>query len=82
MFLGKDNVDQLVKITNFLGTQDLYAYIDKYKIKLDPNEFSSLTPKTRKEWSSYVNNENAHLCPPEALNLLSKMLIYDHVSSA
>lgn len=41
--MGKDNVDQLVKITNVLGTKDLYAYLDKFKIKLDQNEFSSLT---------------------------------------
>lgn len=44
LFLGKENVDQLVKITNVLGTQDLYAYLDKFKVKLDATEFSSLTP--------------------------------------
>lgn len=43
LFLGKDNVDQLVKITNVLGTQDFYAYLEKFQIKLDPNDFSSIT---------------------------------------
>lgn len=35
-FHGHDNYDQLVKITKVLGTDELYAYIDKYHIRLDP----------------------------------------------
>jgi len=34
-FHGHDNYDQLVKITKVLGTDELYAYIDKYNISLD-----------------------------------------------
>lgn len=34
-FHGHDNYDQLVKITKVLGTDELYAYIDKYNIRLD-----------------------------------------------
>jgi len=35
-FHGHDNYDQLVKIAKVLGTDELYAYIDKYNIRLDP----------------------------------------------
>lgn len=35
-FHGHDNYDQLVKIGKVLGTDELYAYIDKYNIRLDP----------------------------------------------
>jgi casein kinase II subunit alpha len=35
-FHGHDNYDQLVKIAKVLGTDELYAYIDKYGIRLDP----------------------------------------------
>jgi hypothetical protein len=35
-FHGHDNYDQLVKITKVLGTDELYSYIDKYGIRLDP----------------------------------------------
>jgi len=35
-FHGHDNYDQLVKITKVLGTEELYAYVDKYNIRLDP----------------------------------------------
>jgi hypothetical protein len=34
-FHGHDNYDQLVKITKVLGTDELYAYVDKYNIRLD-----------------------------------------------
>jgi hypothetical protein len=34
-FHGQDNYDQLVKIAKVLGTDDLFAYIDKYSIALD-----------------------------------------------
>lgn len=34
-FHGHDNYDQLVKISKVLGTDDLYAYLDKYDIELD-----------------------------------------------
>lgn len=33
----------------------------------------------KREWSKFINQENKNLCPEEALDLLSKMLVYDHV---
>ena len=35
-FHGHDNYDQLVKIAKVLGTDDLYQYLEKYDIALDP----------------------------------------------
>nr|CAB3493116.1 unnamed protein product [Digitaria exilis] len=35
-FSGKDNYDQLVKITEVLGTEDFYNYLGKYGLQLDP----------------------------------------------
>jgi casein kinase II subunit alpha len=32
----------------------------------------------KKPWQKFVTNENAQLCPPEAIDLLSQMLVYDH----
>ena len=34
-FHGHDNYDQLVKIAKVLGTDELFAYLDKYDIELD-----------------------------------------------
>jgi hypothetical protein len=36
-FHGHDNYDQLIKIAKVLGTDDLYAYLAKYHIDLDPH---------------------------------------------
>ncbi|KAJ3333870.1 hypothetical protein HDU76_002196 [Blyttiomyces sp. JEL0837] len=36
-FHGHDNYDQLVRIAKVLGTDDLFAYLDKYDIELDPH---------------------------------------------
>ena len=35
-FHGHDNYDQLVRIAKVLGTDELYEYLDKYQIELDP----------------------------------------------
>lgn len=80
--MGNDNRDQLVKITKVLGTEDLYKYLKKYGLKLD-EEMSALIEKCpRKPWAKFVKPEIAHLCSDEALDLLDKMLQYDHVNSS
>jgi hypothetical protein len=33
----------------------------------------------KKPFNKFITNENKHLCSNEALDFLSKMLIYDHV---
>lgn len=35
-FHGHDNYDQLVRIAKVLGTDELFEYIEKYHIELDP----------------------------------------------
>lgn len=77
-FQGADNYDQLVKITKVLGTDDLYKYIEKYKLTLDSHYSGILMNYQKKSWQKFINNENQALCSNEALDLLSKMLVYDH----
>ncbi len=33
----------------------------------------------RKRWERFINTENQHLMTPEAIDLLDKVLRYDHV---
>ena len=47
-FQGSDNYDQLVKITRVLGTDDLFRYLNKYKLKLDEN-YNGLIEKCTKK---------------------------------
>ena len=78
-FHGNDNYDQLERITRVLGTSELFEYLEKYNIELDQNYEGILGKHTKKPWNKFVNNENKHLISNEALDLLSKMLVYDHV---
>uniref|UniRef100_A0A8C3IW66 non-specific serine/threonine protein kinase n=1 Tax=Chrysemys picta bellii TaxID=8478 RepID=A0A8C3IW66_CHRPI len=79
-FHGHDNYDQLVRIAKVLGTEDLYDYIDKYNIELDPRFNDILGRHSRKRWERFVHSENQHLVSPEALDFLDKLLRYDHQS--
>merc|ERR1712038_1890825 len=77
-FHGHDNYDQLVKIANKLGTDDLFKYLNKYEIELDPRFNGILGTYTRKEWQVYIKSNNQHLVSNEALDFLDKLLKYDH----
>ena len=35
-YSSHDDYDQLVRIAKVLGTEELYEYLDKYQIELDP----------------------------------------------
>jgi len=78
-FHGHDNYDQLVRIAKVLGTDDLYSYIEKYQIDLDPRFNDILGRHSRKRWERFVHSENQHLVSPEALDFLDKLLRYDHI---
>uniref|UniRef100_A0AAR2KEA6 non-specific serine/threonine protein kinase n=1 Tax=Pygocentrus nattereri TaxID=42514 RepID=A0AAR2KEA6_PYGNA len=77
-FHGQDNYDQLVRIAKVLGTEELYSYLNKYHIELDTRFKDLLGQQTRKRWEHFVQPENQHLVSPEALDLLDKLLRYDH----
>ena len=77
-FQGQNNYDQLVKIAKVLGTVDLYVYLDKYGIMLDGRLQQSVGTHQRRPWKSFVTKENKHLAVPLAMDLLDKLLVYDH----
>jgi len=76
-FKGKDNLDQLMKIAKVLGTQDLNNYIEKYKLKIDPQYNKILGNYPKVPFSEFVNSTNGKLANPEAVDLVDKMLVYD-----
>ncbi len=80
-FHGNDNYDQLEKIARVLGTSELFEYLEKYNVELDPNFEGVLGKHSKKPWSKFITNENKHLVSNEALDLLSRMLVYDHVTN-
>jgi len=67
-----------VRIAKVLGTEELFGYLDKYQIELDPRFSDILGRHSRKRWERFVHGENQHLVSPEALDFLDKLLRYDH----
>lgn len=78
-FKGSDNYDQLEQITKTLGTEELFAYLNKYNIQLEVALERVLGSHRSVKLTSYINNTNAHLATPDALDILAKMMQYDHV---
>ncbi len=61
-----------------MGTDELFTYIEKHGITLDSHYDDILGQHSKKAWRKFVTPSNAHLVNDEALDLLSKMLVYDH----
>jgi hypothetical protein len=66
--------------TQVLGTDELFDYLDKYDLELDAHFDGLLATHARKPWVRFVTQDNAHLVPDQALDLLDKLLRYcvDH----
>lgn len=77
-FLGKDNVDQLAKIVAVLGTRDFLLYLAKYGVELEPQEMSMYKNKEKKDFAVFVSDKCRDMCTKEAMDLLGRMLLYDH----
>ena len=77
-FHGHDNYDQLVKITKVLGTDALFEYLDKYDLELDPHFDGIMGRCPPKPWHRFATPENSHLVSEDAIDLVSKLLRYDH----
>jgi len=74
-FRGDNNRDQLVKIARVLGTDLLDEWMDKYGLYISWRNI--ISKHNAKQWNQFMNAENTHLCVPDAIDLLSKLLRYD-----
>eukprot|EP00005_Dracoamoeba_jomungandri_P003920 CAMPEP_0174259472 /NCGR_PEP_ID=MMETSP0439-20130205/8293_1 /TAXON_ID=0 /ORGANISM="Stereomyxa ramosa, Strain Chinc5" /LENGTH=371 /DNA_ID=CAMNT_0015343369 /DNA_START=143 /DNA_END=1258 /DNA_ORIENTATION=- len=79
-FEGVDHDEVLIQIAECLGTSDLFTYCDKYNIKLPDELIDRLGSHTKRAWESYITDENKHLACEDGLDLLDKLLVYDHPS--
>lgn len=68
----------LAYLSQVLGTDELFAYLAKYGIELDPQLEALVGRHSRKAWGKFVTSDNQHLVTPEAVDLLDKLLRYDH----
>mmetsp|Transcript_24224 Transcript_24224/g.40447 ORF Transcript_24224/g.40447 Transcript_24224/m.40447 type:complete len:163 (+) Transcript_24224:3-491(+) len=78
-FHGSDNYDQMIRIAKVLGTDDLFDYLDKYDLELDPQVETGLSNYPKKPWVQFTTPQNQHLVSPESMDFLDKLLRYDHM---
>ncbi|PJF19430.1 CMGC/CK2 protein kinase [Paramicrosporidium saccamoebae] len=79
LFHGRDNNDQLFKIVEKLGSDELFKYLNKYSLRLG-KQYAALqsTHYPVVPWSQFVTPANKHLAVPEAIDFLERLLKYDH----
>eukprot|EP00811_Abedinium_folium_P034881 NODE_7724_length_1555_cov_4.736695.p1 GENE.NODE_7724_length_1555_cov_4.736695~~NODE_7724_length_1555_cov_4.736695.p1 ORF type:complete len:332 (-),score=120.54 NODE_7724_length_1555_cov_4.736695:413-1408(-) len=77
-FHGSDNYDQLVKIARVLGTDDLLTYLARYDLRLGRHFLNLLGKHAQKPWLKFVTPDNQHRVNAEVIELIDKMLRYDH----
>ncbi|VDL58109.1 unnamed protein product [Hymenolepis diminuta] len=77
-FNGVERKDALLEIIQTLGTPDLLEYMYKYNITMSTQlrqMFQSYAPVP---FMQYVNSHNEHIVTENSLDLLEKLLKYDH----
>ncbi|KAH6888715.1 kinase-like domain-containing protein [Thelonectria olida] len=77
-FHGTSRSDQLVKISRVLGTEKLFEYVEKYGIELDREDAQALEHVPRREWTSFVREENVRTANAEAVDFLDRVVRFDH----
>ncbi|OIR58027.1 MAG: casein kinase II subunit alpha [Amphiamblys sp. WSBS2006] len=79
LFRGRDNADQLKKIVAVLGTEKLGKYLRKYRIAMtrEIEELAGYSSRGR-AFGSFINDSNRETATAEALDLMSRVLCYDH----
>ena len=69
---------ELELIADILGTDDLLAMLNKYKLKLTkPLKEILKNRKQKKPWSDFVNEKNKKFISDEALDLIDRLMVYD-----
>ncbi|KAI0075318.1 kinase-like protein [Panus rudis PR-1116 ss-1] len=77
-FRGRDNEDQLLRILKVLGTDSFEKYLEKYGLYIQTENRALLECYPRIPWTRFVTQENRLNVSSEALDLLDKLLRYDH----
>lgn len=77
-FMGHDNDDQLVKIVKVLGSEDFNSYLSKYSIEIEAKMRLPISSHSKKPWSRFVTSDNSHLAVSHAIDLIDKLLKFDH----
>merc|ERR1712060_279136 len=56
------------------------GYLRTHQLELEPTVSANLQRHGKKPWSQFISLENRHLATSEVLDLIDKLLVYDHVN--
>jgi casein kinase II subunit alpha len=77
-FKGSDDFDMVAKITSVLGWDGFNKYIDKYGLEIPAEMKEQIGRGRAKKWTSFVTKNNESLASPDAIDLISRCIRYDH----
>lgn len=80
LFKGEDVQDQLVKVAEILGGEDIMKFLEKYQGEcfLNGKIKKKIRDLPKRKWESFVNENNKYLISDDAIDLLNKLLEVDH----
>lgn len=80
LFKGESAQDQIVKVAEVIGFEEINKYLSKYKGNcfLNSKTKKKISECHKKKWEDFINDTNKYLINNEALDLLGKLLQIDH----
>ena len=78
-FKGSDLNNQIIKIAEVFGYKEFDKFYNKYQndIRVNKKVMEQIKNFEKKEWKSFVNENNKYLVNDEVIDLLDKMLKFD-----
>ena len=76
--LKKRSREQLKVVAKVLGTLELRQYADKFRDEMDLSQLDNIGEYKKVPFVDLVNEQNYHLVDLSLIDLLEKMLTYDH----
>ena len=77
-FHGASNFHLLQTIARVLGTKGLLNYVEKYDIETTPNDVDAIPYFQKRDWRSFIDERNEKSSSNEAVDLVDKLLQWDH----
>lgn len=75
-FLGVSRLHHLEQIAITLGTKGLLNYVERYD--MDAPDVDDIPVHQGRPWVSHVTQDNRHLAHDAAIDLVDKLLRWDH----
>ncbi|OHT14345.1 CMGC family protein kinase [Tritrichomonas foetus] len=78
MECGENDADQLLKVADLVGGEGIIEYAESLHVQLDDETLSNLRARKGTGWNNYIRKYGKGTCPPEAVDLLNRMMAIDH----